>query len=1382
MSCQRLILMATLVGLVAQGAIVGESKIDKKLARKAPLFERIKLRGALRDDVSRDVIKQTPGEGYQLRVVQWWPKKGVDYIEEPKSKPRTWTIRPESMTAAARVISQLDDTGRKKMDRKSARWWPLSLRGKKQFKAHLLGLRGLGAINDPWGDDLEKPFAPAVVLRLPDGRKRCFTRGSFSDEDELYITKLYEKQMKVLRDNTFEEGIERIPAAHNINESLSDNPLYTPGTTHISSKHFTATLGSEPPDDGGGSRWLNWDDKKGAERRRKLIMRGWEDWWAYLEHSGHLMFFWEHPPEKPKYKYRLIVGGTKKDGKTLGRGAGGGYGASSGGDGSWHALFHEWGHGIRGTGGLGGGETLCDSGQLIGEPARVVKCMFQVIKPWKNLFWGWYPGAYAWSVIGDDPNWGYAFSFAVVQLMSDSEVTPMHIIARVGEKRGLFKDGIRETGDLLAQVGARFAEFDNEIQMGLRAHFCMPNRVSLVELDREKRRYRSDPKFAPEAFGVNLVRLIADKGAAELTVDFAGHYDPETFSDWRACIVAVDSEGKCRYSPLWNKGKMSIKVQPGDRRYWLSVTATPTALSPASDLIRRYDTHVVYQGGFGYRYPYDVTLSGCRAGTPHTTLFEDDVVNQAGIFAGRRVQRYDGEGLLSAAIPVTDPEQCKQLEEALAGLDDHENAQWHLRNSRGKRHPNGGGWVADSAQVAATAYVGPHAMVLDKAKVLDNAVIDDYVIAYGDVVFKDNARAFGKLAIEKGLHSGNARLYIRNENKSSAQKVNPEDDTDAPQRRLGPLTGTAAFQANYECFQPEAVLLEDHYNERSGTIYGSHRDDRIFFDGVLIGNPGFTYDGAEQGALTFNAKGQWAEMPGEMADLEIITVDMRLKVDSDKQQTLWMFGNDEQNRLSLSVAGGQLVIAGNAGDVQAECRGGKVIRGAWTVVRAELDGKTMRLFQDGKNVAEIKTGFRASDAFAPGKVRMATMAAGFGGISPMAGAVDYLRVLTEVYEDFSKVEVPLVNSRRIGPKVYERFKKKYIDTDYEAKRKEFSGNLAKEHPLTAYYDKYAAAVGKRKEELSASAAERINEINDAVEALKDRRDEIYREINEARKNDEAYQKLVAELRPKQQEVQKKLREIQESYPGYKEASAAEHVLNRQHNELRKTAEAELKKDPKYIALEERIEEQRKKVDAAPHHSSERRKLNDELHHKMYRARNEMINRRHSRLAGARELERQRQKARERSEQLRRATRETAEHRKLNEENHRLGRQMHYKPDPELDAERKRIDRDIHDIPRREIGKAKGAAMAETNALEAQLLRKSGWSGQLATVSKRILDGHTPHVPDDIAQLETAKKLQSLPWPTTVDWDGRARYESNKKAMAQPVMQHYLKRMKPWMYK
>ncbi|MCP4198577.1 MAG: hypothetical protein GY762_15635, partial [Proteobacteria bacterium] len=254
-----------------------------------------------------------------MRTVEWWPKKGVDIVEEPKGEPRTWTIR-EAKTA------------------EEMEWWPRVLRGKKQFKAHLLGFRGLGSAQDPWGDDVTKPIAPAVVLRLPDGRKRCFVRGSFSDEDEKYIVDLYEKQMKVLRDNTFEEGFERVAASHNMQEEISDNPLYTPGTTHISSKHFTATLGSEPPDEGYGSKWLIADDKERAALNRKLIMRGWEDWWAYLEHGGNLMFHSEKLG--PKYKYRFLIGGTKKDGKTLGRGFGGGYGASSGGDGWWAGLYH----------------------------------------------------------------------------------------------------------------------------------------------------------------------------------------------------------------------------------------------------------------------------------------------------------------------------------------------------------------------------------------------------------------------------------------------------------------------------------------------------------------------------------------------------------------------------------------------------------------------------------------------------------------------------------------------------------------------------------------------------------------------------------------------------------------------------------------------------------------------------------------------------------------------------------------------------------------------------------------------------------------------------------------------------------------------------------
>ena len=47
------------------------------------------------------------------------------------------------------------------------------------------------------------------------------------------------------------------------------------------------------------------------------------------------------------------------------------------------------------------------------------------------------------------------------------------------------------------------------------------------------------------------------------------------------------------------------------------------------------------------------------------------------------------------------------------------------------QHPNGGGWVADSAVVSDTAYVGPDAMVFGNArvsgkdKVAGDTVIDD---------------------------------------------------------------------------------------------------------------------------------------------------------------------------------------------------------------------------------------------------------------------------------------------------------------------------------------------------------------------------------------------------------------------------------------------------------------------------------------------------------------------------------------------------------------------------------------------------------------------------------------------------------------------------------
>jgi len=95
-----------------------------------------------------------------------------------------------------------------------------------------------------------------------------------------------------------------------------------------------------------------------------------------------------------------------------------------------------------------------------------------------------------------------------------------------------------------------------------------------------------------------------------------------------------------------------------------------------------------------------------------------------------------------------------------------------------------------------------------------------------------------------------------------------------------------------------------------------------------------------------------------------------------------------------------------------------------------------------------------------------------------------------------------------------------------------------------------------------------------------------------------------------------------------------------------------------------------------------------------------------------------------------------------------------------------------------------SAAAEANPLEAQLIQTSfrPASAYHHTIAHTVLLGMLPEAPDDVAQLNKAKALQSRPWPSTVDWDRLAPYEKDKEVIAQPVMQHYLRRMKPWMYK
>jgi hypothetical protein len=70
------------------------------------------------------------------------------------------------------------------------------------------------------------------------------------------------------------------------------------------------------------------------------------------------------------------------------------------------------------------------------------------------------------------------------------------------------------------------------------------------------------------------------------------------------------------------------------------------------------------------------------------------------------------------------------------------------------KHPNGGGWVANTAYVADTAFVGHDARVFNYARVFDGAEVRNYARVYG------YAQAFDYAEVrENAVVFGHARLH-----------------------------------------------------------------------------------------------------------------------------------------------------------------------------------------------------------------------------------------------------------------------------------------------------------------------------------------------------------------------------------------------------------------------------------------------------------------------------------------------------------------------------------------------------------------------------------------------------------------------------------------------
>jgi len=93
----------------------------------------------------------------------------------------------------------------------------------------------------------------------------------------------------------------------------------------------------------------------------------------------------------------------------------------------------------------------------------------------------------------------------------------------------------------------------------------------------------------------------------------------------------------------------------------------------------------------------------------------------------------------------------------------------HLKADEQHQHRNGLGWVANTARVDDTVFVGPHALVYGKAQltervsVVDSAQVSGEAQLSGDVIVSGNAWVEGKTKANSGRIWKNERVQQKAE-------------------------------------------------------------------------------------------------------------------------------------------------------------------------------------------------------------------------------------------------------------------------------------------------------------------------------------------------------------------------------------------------------------------------------------------------------------------------------------------------------------------------------------------------------------------------------------------------------------------------------------------
>lgn len=475
---------------------------------------------------------------------------------------------------------------------------------------------------------------------------------------------------------------------------------------------------------------------------------------------------------------------------------------------------------------------------------------------------------------------------------------------------------------------------------------------------------------APQQMGINIIPL--DVKGSSISVKLEGLTNVKG-ADWRASIAVKQNDGSTRYSKLFSDGETaSMDYNSGsDTEAYLVVTATPDSDSfvlagvPWAYSTGEFDeNHIPFNSKT--RYPYAVTLSGA---------------------------------------------DIKQVQDRA--------------NTNGKAHSNGGGFVASTAKVDASVYVGKNAKVLGYATVSGNAVIDDYAIVTGSAKVSGNAVVKGHAVVAENAQvkdnaiigdsagvmgssvvSGNARVL---ESGLVFDKYQVSGNASVKGSAYCLVGGSASGQA-----MPDGDYYDDSSRSLSaGSVFGwaspdSYVNSRPYKDGqyaalefdsdssdiaydmytstygVACGSPTWSeVKTSGKGVLTFDGT-QYIIADSSYASLHDADYQTAVLLRDNGKNEIFRFGSEEKF-MSLTAENGELTFTLNNGkkseSVKAE---GAYKTGEWASVSVVLTENTAKINVNGKT--------KASGTVSADPIEVVSSDAKYFIADGMNGSMDFFRV------------------------------------------------------------------------------------------------------------------------------------------------------------------------------------------------------------------------------------------------------------------------------------------------------------------------------------------------------------------------------------------------------